>query len=333
MEISVIIPIYNADKTILQTLSGLQSQTVNDFEVIVVDDGSTDASRELVSEFSNRTPLPIKLIHQKNSGPATARNVGVEHSSGGIILFLDSDCIPPPNWIEAMTRPISGSVIGCNCGYKVKNEDSIIARYIGYEIARRHERIVGKRIDAFGSYAASFRKDVFLEVGGFSTEYTAANAEDFDLGFHIRRMGYSLIFTGETFVYHYHPDSLKVYLRQQYTRGYWRVKMYLRNRDTIVKGDSYTGHEAQVQAILSSLTFISLPLMLVNPYSLAICLGLLLLSNLPLGLWVFRKEKKFLLVAPILASLRSLAGTVGAYSYVINNAPSFFKELLQTRRK
>lgn len=325
METSIIIPMYNAGNTILETLKGLEFQTKRDFEVIVVDDGSTDASPELVTQFGNQSELLIKLIHQENSGPATARNLGVEHSNGRIIIFLDSDCIPPPNWIEAMTRPLSEAVVGCNCGYEVRNKDNFIARYIDCEIAKRHEKLIGKNIDTIGSYSASFFKPAFVEAGGFNTEYTAANAEDFDLAFNIKRMGYNLLFTGETFVYHYHADSLRKYLKQQYTRGYWRVKMYLRNRDKIIKGDDYTGHEAQFQFILSNLALVSLPLALISPYSLALGFGMLLLSNLPLGLWAFRREKKFLLIAPVLASLRSLVGTIGAYVYTIKNIPEFFK--------
>ncbi len=187
MVTSVIIPMYNAKNTVLETLKGLESQTRKDFEVIVIDDGSTDVSPALVTEFGNRSNLLIKLIRQENSGPAKARNLGVEHSSGEIVIFLDSDCIPPPNWIEAMTRPLSETTVGCNCGYKVRNQDKLIARYIDYEIARRHERIVGRNIDTIGSYSASFFKTVLLEVGGFSAEYSAANAEDFDLAFNIRR--------------------------------------------------------------------------------------------------------------------------------------------------
>lgn len=325
MEISVITPMYNAESTIIQTLKGLESQIKRDFETIVVDDGSTDASPELVAEFSNQSQLLIKLIHQENSGPAKARNLGVEHSNGKIIIFLDSDCIPPPNWIEAMTRPLGDTIVGCNCGYKVRNKDNLIARYIDYEVARRHGKMVGKNIDTIGSYSASFFKSVFMEVGGYNSEYTSANAEDFELAFNIRRMGYNFLFTGETFVYHYHADCLRKYLKQQYSRGYWRVKLYLRNKDRIIKGDDYTGHEAQFQFILSNLALVSLPLMLITPYFLAIGFGMLLLSNLPFGLWVFRREKKLLLIAPVLASLRSLAGTIGAYVYAIKNFPEFFK--------
>lgn len=321
--ISLIIPLYNSGKTILSTLKGLESQTRKDFEVIVVNDGSTDDSAKLVKEFKNQSKFPIKLIHQNNSGPAKARNLGVKHSSGDLIVFLDSDCIPVNNWVEEMTKPLNGEVIGCACGYNVRNKESLIARHVDYEIAKRHEKLVGKNVDTIGSYSASFLKGVFLEANGFSAEYEDANAEDFDLAFRIRRMGYNLTFTDKTFVYHCHPDSLRKYLVQQFGRGYWRVPMYLRNREKIMRGDSYTGYEAQSQFLLSSIVFFSIPLMIVNPM-VALSFGLLLLSNLPLGLWAFKKEKKFVILAPILASMRSLAGTLGVYKYFIRTIKERF---------
>lgn len=317
MDISIIIPVYNAEKTIIQTLNGLQNQTRKDFEVIVIDDGSTDSSSELIEAFKKRNVLTIKLIKQKNAGPAKARNVGVEHSEGNKIIFLDSDCIPPENWIEQMIKPLNGKVVGCNCGYKVKNMGSLVARYVNYEIAKRHEKLIGKTVDTIGSYSASFIKSVVKEAGGFDIRYKSASYEDFDLAFNIRKIGYDLVFTDKTFVYHYHPDSLRRYLKQQFGRGYWGVIMYLRNKDKILKGDTYTGHEAQVQFILSCLVFLSIPLaVVVNPLFL-LSFVVLLFSNLPLGLWASKKEKKFILIAPILASMRSLAGTLGVCMWFI----------------
>lgn len=314
--ISIIIPMFNAEKTIIQTLRGIENQTINDFEVIVVDDGSADNSSKLVTEFKNESELSVKRIHQENSGPAKARNLGVEHSEGDITIFLDSDCIPPKNWIEEMIKPLNGKIVGCNCGYKVKNKESLIARYVDYEIAKRHEKLIGKTVDTIGTYSASFIKSVFNEAGAFDTEYRTASGEDFDLAFNVRKMGYDLVFTGKTFVYHYHPDSVKKYLKQQFGRGYWRVKMYLGNKDKILKGDSYTGHEAQVQFILSGLVFLSIPLAVINPLFLLSFVALLF-SNLPLGLWTFKRERKFIFIAPVLASMRSLAGTLGVCMYFV----------------
>jgi GT2 family glycosyltransferase len=77
-----------------------------------------------------------------------------------------------------------------------------VVRYVDYEIAKRHEKLIGKTIDTMGSYSASFFKDIFIKAGGFSTEYPIASGEDFDLAFNIRKRGYDLVFTVETFVYH-----------------------------------------------------------------------------------------------------------------------------------
>ncbi len=185
----------------------------------MVDDGSIDSSPSLIASFEKESCLPIKVVHQPNSGPAKARNLGVANSKGEIIIFLDSDCIPPPNWVEEMVRPLQGDVVGCNCGYRAKNGDHLVARYVDYEIARRHQRLARRNVDTLASYSASFWKSVFLKVGGFDTQYTAADAEDFDLSFKLRKGGHRLAFTGRTFVYHYHPGSLGRYLRQQYSRG------------------------------------------------------------------------------------------------------------------
>ena len=80
--ISVIIPMYNAGKNILHLLEGLNIQTRTDFEVIIVDDGSTDDSMDLVESNKNSYKFPLKLISQQNAGPAKARNVGVETQKG-----------------------------------------------------------------------------------------------------------------------------------------------------------------------------------------------------------------------------------------------------------
>jgi len=315
--ISIIIPMFNAEKTIIQTLKGLEDQMESDFEVVIVDDGSTDDSSKLVTKFKNQSELTIKLLHQKNSGPAKARNLGVEHSEGDIILFLDSDCIPPENWVEEMVKPLNKKIVGCNCGYRVKNKESLIARYIDYEIAKRHEKLMGRSIDTIGTYSASFMKNVFEKIGGFDTKYRAASGEDFDFAFNTKKMGYDLVFTDKTFVYHYHPDSLRKYLKQQFWRGYWRVRMYLGNKDKIIKGDSYTGYEAQIQFILSGFALLSIPMIVFNPIITLFGFGVLLLSNLSLGLWVFGRERKFIIIAPLLASMRSVAGTLGVCKYFV----------------
>lgn len=84
--VSVIIPVFNGEKYIKQTLESVINQTYKNLEIIVVDDGSIDATADIVKSFSN-----IKYIYQENTGPARARNVGVENSSGEYLAFLDQD--------------------------------------------------------------------------------------------------------------------------------------------------------------------------------------------------------------------------------------------------
>lgn len=315
--ISIIIPVYNAEKNIINLLEKIDLQTFKGFEVIIVDDGSTDRSAILINENISKYSYPIKLINQENSGPAKARNLGVECSKGDIIVFLDSDCLPPENWLNEMLEPLKEKCIaGSSCGYQVKNKEFLIARYIDYEIARRHEKLLSRNIDSIGSYSAAYGKDIFLKAGGFSTIYRNASGEDFDLAFNIKNMGYNFFFTKKTFVFHYHPEKLKKFLKQQYLRGYWRVKLYQRNSKKIYHGDSYTGFEPQIQFLLSVCAITSIPLCIFYP-QLIIFGPALVVSNLPLGLWCYRKEKKFLILAPLIASMRSLAGTIGAIAYFI----------------
>ena len=208
-------------------------------------------------------------------------------------------------------------IAGCYCWNKVRNSDSITARYVDYEMTRRHERMIGKDIDAISTYSASFLKQVFTECGGFDTQYRKASGEDFDLTYRIAKAGYRLRFVDSTFVYQYHPDSWREYFVRQFKRGYWSVRLHLKNKDKIVSKDSYYGFEFQIQFGLSLLVLASIPLAILYPLAPLCGFGLLVLSNLPFGLWAFKKEKKFLLVAPLVASIRSLAGTLGAFKYVI----------------
>lgn len=100
--ISVIIPLYNVEKYILQCLVSFEKQIYRDFELIIVDDGSTDKSVELIEEYQKKSSLKIKLIKQKNAGVSAARNVGLANANGDYICFVDSDDIVAPEFLSEM---------------------------------------------------------------------------------------------------------------------------------------------------------------------------------------------------------------------------------------
>jgi len=100
IKVSIIIPVYNSKKTINKCLKSVWSQTYKDFEVIVINDGSTDKSLSILRSWGSK----IKLFNQQNQGAPIARNFGFEKSSGEYVLFCDADVVMRPNMLEKMVR-------------------------------------------------------------------------------------------------------------------------------------------------------------------------------------------------------------------------------------
>lgn len=242
LNVSIVVPAYNAAGTIRKTIEGCLAQhyTGSGIEVVVVDDGSTDDTGRIAGSY------PVKYIHQKNAGPAAARNKGFRAASGAVVCFIDSDCIPPPDWVGRLTGHFTTEAIaGCGGSYDILNKNSLIALCIHQDILYRHERIP-RECRFLGSYNVAFRKRVLEEVSGFNEEYPIASGEDNDLSYKIIKKGYKLIFDPEIKVFHRHPDSLARFLRQQFWRGFWRMKLYLEH-PKMIKGDDYSGFRDYLQ--------------------------------------------------------------------------------------
>ena len=101
-EISVIIPAYNAEKTIQQCLKSIFAQTFKDFEIIIVNDGSTDKTVEVLQQYQGK----VKIINQSNAGAAAARNKGVQDCNAPFIIFCDDDITMKPNMLEIMHQTL-----------------------------------------------------------------------------------------------------------------------------------------------------------------------------------------------------------------------------------
>lgn len=309
---SVIIPAYNSEKTIAQTLNALKKQDFpkNKYEIIVVDDGSKDKTVEIAKKFR------VKVFANPHRGPAWQRNFGAKKAKGEIILFTDSDCVSNRNWLKEMTKPfVEKEIVGVSGTYKTLNKNKIIARFEGYEIEKRHKRMKkAKYIDFIGTYSAAYRKKNFLKFDGFDTSFPVASGEDPELSFRIAKAGYKMVFNPKAFVYHPHIDSLRGYLRQKFYRAYWRVLMYKKHPDKMVQRDSYTGMEIPLSAASLSLFFVSIALIpfFVGAFfsSLAFLIALFL-ANSDSIIFMAKKEKKMLLFAPAMVFLRTLVWVLG----------------------
>ena len=151
-------------------------------------------------------------------------------------------------------------------------------------------------------------------MGGYDTSFRIASGEDFAFSYKLDENSYKIYFTDKTFVYHFHPESVLHYLKQQFFRGFWRVPLYLQYKSKITSGDSYSGFEAQIQFFIVGFFLLSFIGMYFILYLPLIFLILLYLSNITYGIFSYKYEKKMILIAPFLASLRSLSGFFGAIS-------------------
>lgn len=233
MLVSIVIPAYNAERTLDKCLEACLAQTHHATEVIVVDDGSTDRTAPIAKE------LPVRYIHQQNQGPAAARNRGTQASEGEVVAFTDADCVPKPDWIEKLLGGFNGDVTGVGGTYGMADGATPMSRMIHEEIRVRHSRF-GPDIDFLGSFNVAYRKEALIAAGGFDEDFRHASGEDNDLAYRLHTQGGRLCFTPHAVVDHFHPTELVPYLRKQRRHGFWRMKLYAKH-PLRAGGDRYAG--------------------------------------------------------------------------------------------
>jgi len=312
MRVAVIVAVYNEEKNISQLIEALLQQSRSPDEIIVVDDGSTDKTIEILEKIA-ASNNKLKFYRQTNAGPAAARNKGFRGAEADICIFTDSDCVPEPDWIEKLVIPFKDKQVGAAGGtYKTLNNNSVLARFVGLEIAWRYRKIEGE-IDVHGTYNLAVRKSVLQEVGGFNQEYPEPSGEDWDLTYKISQK-HKIIYVPNAVVGHYHPEKILAYLKNQERRAFDRIKVYKDHPDKR-RADTYTGPIIKYQ-ILGSAAFLPSLLFLFPWFSfsylipLAI-LGFLFLTTLPVFFYTADKDLGVSLESIPLQLLRNFAWLVG----------------------
>ncbi len=303
---SVIVPAYNAARTLPQTLEALQRQTLprDVYEVIVVDDGSTDDTAAVAARYG------VRVLCQENRGPAAARNAGVRIARGEIVLFTDADCAPREDWIERMVAPFRHPDIVGTKGAYLTRQRSRMARFVQQEYEDRYDRM--KRfpyIDFVDTYSAAYRRDVFLANGGFDTIFPTASVEDQEFSFRLAQKGYKMVFVPEARVYHLHDESLREYVRRKVYIGYYKALLTRWLPERLLH-DTHTPPVLKVQLLLMALFLAFLPLALVFAWARGLVLGVLVLfylSALPFLAKIARRDPGVLLPALLYLPVRALA--------------------------
>lgn len=304
---SVIVPAYNSINTIKDCLNALTHQSISmeDYEIIVVDDGSTDRTDNIVKKF------PVKYLRQANQGPAAARNHGAREAKGEIILFTDSDCVPASDWIEEMVRPFEKPDIVAVKGAYRTSQSALVARFAQIEFEERFEILKrAKSIDMVDTYSAAYRRDLFWQAGGFDESFPVANNEDTDLSYKLSSAGHRMVFNQNAVVSHLrHPDTLKKYAVQKFWRGYWRMMVYKRFPQKMVK-DTYTplGLKLQILLIFCIMPFVVLSAILnMSLYPTILLSVFFIMSALPFSLFAMKRDFMIGLISPFCLAIRALS--------------------------
>lgn len=307
---SIIIPTFNGVSRIGNCLDALVNQVAGrNVEILVVNDGSTDNTAEVVARYPG-----VRLISQANAGPAAARNRGALEAQGSIILFTDDDCVPTPNWLEAMLAPFEDpEIVGVKGAYRT-GQKRLAARFVQIEYEDRYRLMAGLgSIDFVDTYSAAFRRCRFLEMTGYDTSFPVACAEDIELSYRMSARGWKMKFVAKAIVFHTHPDTFWSYLKKKYKFAFWRVLALRKNPSKGVK-DSHTPQVMKLQllfvpALLAGITF-DLAVRRTVPVSLLVLFAFLL-SALPFALRAIRKDPIVgLLSLPVLAA-RACAQMLG----------------------
>jgi glycosyltransferase involved in cell wall biosynthesis len=307
---SIVIPTFNGASRIGNCLDSLVKQTAGqNVEILVVDDGSTDNTANVVRGYSS-----IRLVFQANAGPASARNRGALEAQGKILLFTDDDCVPMPDWLEAMLGPFRDpEVVGAKGVYRT-HQKSLAARFVQIEYEDKYRLMAGlASIDFIDTYSAGFRRDRFLEMTGYDTSFPVACAEDIELSYRMSARGWKMKFVPAAIVYHTHPDTLSRYLKKKYKFAYWRMLAVRKNPGKGVK-DSHTPQIMKLQLLLAPVLMLAVIFDLAArpmvPVS-ALVLGGFLMTTLPFTLRAIRKDPIVGILSPILLAARACAQVMG----------------------
>lgn len=235
MRYSFIIPVYNRPDEVDELLESLTRQTNRDFEVIVIEDGSSVPCKEVTDKYAAR--LDISYYSKPNSGPGQTRNYGAERSRGEYLIILDSDCILPPGYLSAVEAELQRKAADA-FGGPDRAHDSFtdVQKAINYAMTSFFTtggiRGGKKKMDKFypRSFNMGVRAVVYRALGGFSK---MRFGEDIDFSIRIFKGGYACRLFPEAWVWHKRRTDLKKFFKQVHNSGIARINLYKKYPDSL----------------------------------------------------------------------------------------------------
>jgi cellulose synthase/poly-beta-1,6-N-acetylglucosamine synthase-like glycosyltransferase len=229
--VSIVIPMYNAERHIKKVLGAVLEQDYpGPIEVIVVNDGSTDGSLEVVEEI--RKTRDFKIMDQKNQGAVTATNNGFRAASHDIIFSIDSDVVLTSDWLKKIIEEFRDPGVGAVQGYyKTPKGVSFWARMMGYDVEARYDSIGSRYVTQVCTGDTAYRKDAIDKVGLFDPAFRYGY--DNDMSYRLVKAGYKLVFRKDALCDHYWKEDIKGYMKQQYHSAYGRMQLVRKHTERV----------------------------------------------------------------------------------------------------
>ncbi len=235
MKYSIIVPVYNRPDEVDELLQSLCEQTVKDFEVIIVEDGSINPCKDVCNKYAGI--LSLHYYAKENSGPGQSRNYGAERANGEYVIILDSDVVLPSGYLQAIEEELAQQPCEAFGGPDAAHPDfTPVQKAISYSMTSFFTtggiRGGKAKLDKFypRSFNMGIRRDVYQQLGGFTK---MRFGEDIDFSYRIVEAGYQPRLFPEAWVWHKRRTDFRKFFRQVYNSGIARINLEKRHPGTM----------------------------------------------------------------------------------------------------
>ena len=235
MKYSIIVPVYNRPDEVDELLESLSNQTLKDFEVVIVEDGSVKPCKDVCDKYAGI--LALHYYAKENSGPGQSRNYGAERAQGDYVIILDSDVVLPTGYLQAIDDELRQNPSEAFGGPDAAHDSfTPVQKAISYSMTSFFTtggiRGGKAKLDKFypRSFNMGIRRDVYLKLGGFSK---MRFGEDIDFSYRIVEAGYKPQLFPEAWVWHKRRTDFRKFFRQVYNSGIARINLEKRHPGTM----------------------------------------------------------------------------------------------------
>jgi len=260
-KVSVVVCAYNAESTMAACLDSLRALRYPAYEVVVVDDGSTDSTGWIADQYEG-----IHVIHQENKGLSAARNVGMAASTGEIVAYTDSDCVVDPDWLHHLVATFLSSGMTAVGGPNLPPpEDSLVATCVAASPGGPVEVLLNEQeAEHIPGCNMAFRREALESIGGFDPVYRTAG-DDVDVCWRLQRLGHRIGWSPAAVVWHFRRNTIQSYIGQQKGYGKAEALLYFRHPNRF-NALGYARWRGRIYGAASALLSLSRPIVYAGVY-------------------------------------------------------------------